>query len=119
MILGIAMGGEARAFPLDRVLQQSPVEDKIAGIPVVLVTGKDGASVRVFRSQWNGQAIELYRDSQSVEWRLVDSGGNAWNFQGCATSGPATGQCLERINFLKDFWFDWKNYHPQTTIYSR
>ena len=119
VILGIEMDGQARAFPLDHVLKQSPVEDKIAGIPVVLVTGKDGASVRVFRSQWNGSDIELYRDSQSTEWRLIDSGGNAWNFRGCAVSGPATGQCLEKINFLKDFWFDWKNYHPQTTVYSR
>src|ERR1700693_1070374 len=54
VILGIEMDGQARAFPLDRVLQQSPLEDKVAGIPIVLVTGKDGASVRVFRSQWNG-----------------------------------------------------------------
>ncbi len=119
VILGIEIGGQARAFPLDRVLKQSPVEDKIAGIPVALVTGKDGESVRVFRSQWNGSEIELYRDSQSAEWRLIDSRGNVWNFEGCAITGPATGRGLEKINFLKDFWFDWKNYHPQTTVYSR
>jgi len=40
------------------------------------------------------------------------------NFAGCATSEPAAGQCLEKINFLKDYWFDWKNYNPQTTVYS-
>ena len=69
--------------------------------------------------KWNGSEMELYRDSQIAEWRLIDSLGNAWSFEGCAVSGPATGQCLDRINFLKDFWFDWKNYHPQTTVYSR
>ena len=72
--------------------------------------------------------IELYRDAQSdgksggeesSAWRLLDSQGNTWNFAGCATSGPATGQCLEKINFLKDYWFDWKNYNPQTTVYNR
>src|SRR5271169_958155 len=134
VILGVAMGGQARAFPLEKVRGTNPVEDKIAGVPVVLVTGADGESVRVFRSQWNGQDIELYRDTQndgqrdgqsdgrssgqSTEWRLVDSMGNTWNFAGCATSGPAVGQCLEKINFLKDYWFDWKNYNPQTTLYS-
>jgi hypothetical protein len=50
---------------------------------------------------------------------LIDSQGNTWNFAGCATSGPAQGQCLEKINYLKDYWFDWKNYNPQTTVYSR
>jgi len=130
VILGVAMGGQARAFPLARVRGASPVEDKIAGVPVVLVTGPDGESVRVFRSQWNGLDIELYRDTQSgrqsdgksdgqsPEWQLLDSQGNTWNFAGCATSGPALGQCLGRINFLKDYWFDWKNYNPQTTVYS-
>jgi len=93
---------------------------------VALVTGPDGESVRVFRSQWNGMDIDLYRDAesdgqssgQSPEWRLLDSQGNTWNFAGCATSGPAAGQCLEKIDFLKDYWFDWKNYNPRTTVYS-
>jgi len=134
VILGVAMGGQSRAFPLTKVRGASPIEDKIAGVPVVLVTGPDGDSVRVFRSQWNGQDIEIYRDTQSDEnsdghndgqssgqssgWRLLDSLGNTWNFAGCATSGPAVGQCLEKINFLKDYWFDWKNYNPATTVYS-
>ncbi len=82
------------------------------------MNGPDGESVRVFRSQWNGLDIELYRDAQSPEWRLLDSQGNGWNFAGCAISGPAVGQCLEKINFLKDYWFDWKNYNPRTTVYS-
>jgi len=138
VILGVVMGGQARAFPLAKVREASPVEDKIGGVPVVLVTGPDGESVRVFRSQWNGQDIDLYRDTQNDEksdgkgdgenngqsagqapkWRLLDSLGNTWNFAGCATGGPAVGQCLEKINFLKDYWFDWKNYNPQTTVYT-
>jgi hypothetical protein len=118
VILGVEIGGQARAFSLAKVRGESPVEDQIAGVPVALVNGPDGESVRVFRSQWNGLDIELYRDAQSPEWRLLDSQGNAWNFAGCAISGPAVGQCLEKINFLKDYWFDWKNYNPRTTVYS-
>ena len=118
VILGVEMGGQARACPLAKVRGQSLIEDKIGGVPVALVTGPDGESVRVFRSQWNGSDIELYRDAQSPQWRLLDSQGNTWNFAGCATSGPAAGQCLEKINFLKDYWFDWKNYNPRTTVYS-
>ena len=36
-----------------------------------------------------------------------------------AISGPAQGKCLDRIPALKDYWFDWRNYHPDTTIYKR
>jgi hypothetical protein len=129
VVLGISRGGQARAFPLARVRGANPIQDRVGGIPVVLVTGPDGESMRVFRSQSNGMDIELYRDADILTaerrnapnhpWRLIDSQGNTWNFAGCATSGPAQGQCLEKINYLKDYWFDWKNYNPQTTVYSR
>lgn len=53
-------------------------------------------------------------------WFLLDTTtASQWNFQGCAISGPAQGKCLDRIPALKDYWFDWRNYHPQTTVYKR
>ena len=45
--------------------------------------------------------------------------GSEWNFQGCAISGKAKGQCLEPVPMLKDYWFDWRNYNPKTTVYGK
>ena len=51
-------------------------------------------------------------------WILLDTAtASEWNFQGCAISGPSLGKCLDRVPALKDYWFDWRNYHPGTTIY--
>jgi hypothetical protein len=51
-------------------------------------------------------------------WILLDTAtASEWNFQGCAISGPSLGKCLDRVPALKDYWFDWRNYHPQTTVY--
>jgi hypothetical protein len=59
-------------------------------------------------------------DPPTTLWLLLDtSTASEWNFQGCAVSGPAQGKCLDRIPALKDYWFDWRNYHPDTTIYKR
>ena len=53
-------------------------------------------------------------------WVLIDSAtGSEWNFQGCAVSGASQGKCLQRVYALKDYWFDWRNYHADTTIYKR
>lgn len=53
-------------------------------------------------------------------WSLLDAtSASEWNFQGCAISGTAKGKCLERVPALKDYWFDWRNYHPDTTVYKR
>jgi len=58
--------------------------------------------------------------SPQKPWLLVDSAtASEWNFQGCAISGPSQGKCLDRVPALKDYWFDWRNYHPDTTIYKR
>ena len=27
------------------------------------------------------------------------------------------GQCLHAVDTLKDFWFDWQHYHPDSSIY--
>jgi len=52
------------------------------------------------------------------QWVLLDtSTASEWNFQGCAVSGAAQGKCLDRVPALKDYWFDWRNYHPDTSIY--
>ena len=54
----------------------------------------------------------------TTSWSLLDTTtASEWNFQGCAISGPAQGKCLDRVYALKDYWFDWRNYHPDTTIY--
>ena len=51
-------------------------------------------------------------------WALLDTAtASEWNFQGCAVSGSAQGKCLDRVPAFKDYWFDWRNYHPDTSIY--
>ena len=58
--------------------------------------------------------------SPDKPWVLLDTTtASEWNFQGCAVSGAAQGKCLERIPALKDYWFDWRNHHPETTVYKR
>jgi len=56
--------------------------------------------------------------SASKTWSLLDTTtASEWNFQGCAISGAVQGKCLEHVYALKDYWFDWRNYHPDTSIY--
>ena len=57
-------------------------------------------------------------NGKSKEWSLLDtSTASEWNFQGCAVTGAAQGTCLDRVPALKDYWFDWRNYHPDTSIF--
>jgi Protein of unknown function (DUF3179) len=133
VVIGVAIDGAARAYPWDRFTKDSPVIDHLNGTPLLLVLGPDGKSFRVFLSRVAGRETEFFlrtdttaadtsSDKESSEkkpWSLIDSSGSEWNFQGCAISGPAQGKCLDRVYALKDYWFDWRNYHPGTSVYRR
>ena len=115
-----SVDGAARAYPWEAFVKQSPVVDRVNGMPLLLVLGPDGKSFRVFLSRIDGREAEFFLQADSKDWTLVDSTtASQWNFQGCAISGPAQGKCLDRIPVLKDYWFDWRNYHPDTTVYKR
>jgi hypothetical protein len=117
ILIGMEIGGASRAYPMPAVLAQSPVQDRLGGTPILLVVGPDGKSVRAFVSRLDGKDIELFRKS-GEDWVLVDSNsGSEWNFQGCAMTGLAQGKCLQPLPVLKDYWFDWRNYHPETSVY--
>ena len=123
VVVGLTVNGTARAYPWDSLAKQSPVLDRVNGTPLLLVLGPDGKSFRIFISRVDGKDAEFFlqgEDNGKHDWLLIDTTtASQWNFQGCATSGAAQGRCLEQVPALKDYWFDWRNYHPDTTVYKR
>ena len=123
LMLGIRAFGASRAFLYDQVIREKLVEDRVGAEPVLLVVGGDGQSVRAFRDRIPGVqgAPEFYRVSGNQPGALLMDAatGSGWNFQGCAVSGKATGVCLEPVEVIKDYWFDWRNFNPSTTVYGR
>ena len=192
VVVGLEIAGPGRAYPWDTLVKQSPVVDRVDGMPLLVTVGPDGKSFRVFVSRIDGKDAEFFlkanaesdappttekavetkssspadskadgssaiktavpADSRAASsaavsvatavpadinsgttataqpivparpkaWLLIDTAtASEWNFQGCAVSGPSQGKCLDRIPALKDYWFDWRNYHPATTVYHR
>jgi len=122
LMLGIQAYGASRGFLYDRVIKEKLVKGHVGSEPVLLVVGSDDRSVRAFRDRIPGVggAIDFYRITGKSDVLLMDDAtGSEWNFQGCATSGKSKGVCLEPIPMVKDYWFDWRNYNPQTTVYGK
>ena len=122
LMLGIQAYGASRAFPYDRVIREKLVRDHVGSEPILLVVAPDNQSVRAFRDRIPGLngAADFYRITWRPDVSLIDgTTGSEWNFQGCATSGKAKGLCLEPIPMLKDYWPDWRNYNPKTTVYGK
>jgi Protein of unknown function (DUF3179) len=119
LVIGVRIDGASKAYPMQQLLLENPVVDTLASKPILLVVGPDGRSVRAFERTAGGQTLDLYLEPDSNPFRLVDGQtGSHWDFSGMAVQGPLAGKQLPRLQTLKDYWFDWKLYNPQSLVYT-
>jgi Protein of unknown function (DUF3179) len=119
LIVGVAINGQSKAYPMDDLIRQRVIVDELGGTPLALVLGEDGKSVRAFDRRIEGKTLELFAKTDATPVQIVDAEtATTWDFAGGGMSGGLIGRQLQRIATLKDYWFDWKLYHPQTQVYS-
>jgi hypothetical protein len=118
LVLGLEVGEESKAWPMSALERQLLIVDRLGGRTVALVLGEDGKSVRAFEPRVDSTVVELYVVPGSQPLVMRDGQGNAWDWSGTATSGPLAGRKLVPLPVIKDYWFDWKTYHPRTLIYT-
>lgn len=118
VVEGIEIGGAAKAYPQERVWAQAPLHDRIGQRPIVLLVGPDGKSVRGFETRLGDRELEFVKPTDGPPGEVVDvTTGSHWSFRGEALSGPLKGRRLTPLYVLRDYWFDWKTYHPGTAVY--
>jgi Protein of unknown function (DUF3179) len=118
LIVGLEAGNATKAYPVELLVKQSPIIDELGGVPLVVVLGTDGKSVRAYERVVDGRKLELFTKKDSPTLVLVDTQtGSEWDFTGNAVKGELNGKQLKQILVLYDYWFDWKNYHPTTDVY--
>jgi hypothetical protein len=118
LVVGIQVQGSAKAYPMPVLLAQNPIMDTVGGSPLFLVVALDKHSVRCFDRRVAEKDLEFFLKSNTQPLRFIDGQtGSEWDFSGKSVSGALVGNKLKEIQILKDFWFDWKLYHPATSIF--
>jgi uncharacterized protein DUF3179 len=125
LVVGVTVNGKSVAYPFTALQKQSPIIDVVGSVPILVVLGEDNRSVRAFERMVDGRRLEFFQKienngfvSRSGPFQLVDAETHSfWNFEGKAVSGPLAGRELKKVFVLEDYWFDWRIYHPDTSIY--
>lgn len=116
LVAGVELGGHARAYLEEELRARPLVLDELGGTPLVLWL-EGTRSLRVFDRRLDGVALRL---EPAGRGEVIDAdSGSRFGFRGCATTGPHAGRCLTPVAVLWDFWFDWHQYHPDTSVHGR
>jgi len=119
LVVGVVADDIAKAYPMDALREQTPVADWVGDTPVLIALAADGRSVRAFDRRVDETVLEMYARPEVDPPVFVDAQtGSEWSFAGLATAGPLLGRQLARVHPLKDYWFDWKQHHPATRVYT-
>jgi hypothetical protein len=117
LIIGITAGGASKAYPFSKLRQDAPVVDTLGGVPILIVMDGDKKSARAFERTVDGRTLSIKKPDSSRPELTDAETGSSWSFSGKAVSGPLAGRQLKKIVALSDYWFDWKIYHQDTTVY--
>ncbi len=122
-VFGLALGGDARAYPLDLLAENPVVNDQLGGEAVVLVSFGKLGGVRAYRrdaylfstNEDGGAAGGTDAGGTSM---LLDQQGRTWRLEEEAlVLVRDSDQRLPRLPSHNAYWFGWYSFYPNTDIY--
>jgi hypothetical protein len=118
LVIGLAIGEDAKAYPLETVKESGLVEDLVGGEPVLLLERRSTGTFEVFSRRTKDGALNFSLDPSSGDLTDTQTGSSWAVASGIATEGELTGTRLTRIQAPQLFWFAWADLYPDTNIYS-
>ncbi len=106
---------DAAKKPTDRAAANKPSDAAVLKPAAASAAMHPSADSVATKKPFDATALKQAVDAPIM---IDQSTQSEWNFRGCAVSGKFQGTCLEPIDMLKDYWFDWRNYNPDTSVYA-
>ena len=119
VVVGLALPGAARAYPWWVLKNAHTVNDRLAGVPVVIAFCEQCSGASAFRREVDGRALAMrtagvWSGTVVLEDRQT---GTLWApFDGHALEGPLAPRRLERLPVFLATWAEWSARHPGTDV---
>jgi hypothetical protein len=128
MVVGVRVGGEARAWPIDLIARTEVLNDTVAGVPVVLTWCVMCQTAIVYRRTVKGsdgetdgeRVLTIGNARATFQHNLVAYDSETSSFwqqaTGDALYGPLKGNALAPVPSILCTWSAWKRSHPDATV---
>lgn len=117
VVIGVAVGAAAKAYPTAELRQALIVNDTIGGTDIVIAASGVSRAARVYRRDGvNFSAAPDIGDGAPAT--LLDAAGAVWNVtEDALVKADDPSATLPRIPTRTAFWFGWYQYHPHTELF--
>ena len=122
-VVGVALGGEARAYPLAILVWHELVNDALGGRPILVSYCPLCSTAIVFDRRIAGKPRRfgvsglLYKSDLLLYDRETES---LWSqIAATAITGPSRGKRLELVRSRVMSWSRWRARHPETRVLTR
>ncbi len=68
LMMGVTVAGENKAYPVEAVLAAKLIQDHVGKVPVLVMVGPDGASIRIFEGNVAGENSHTYLYQRTARW---------------------------------------------------
>jgi hypothetical protein len=118
-MLGVEIGGQTRAYPLDEKEERACFVDELAKQPLAVFWYGPTRSAVAFSRQLDDRTLTFYADDISPETAPFKDKetGTRWTLAGRAVDGPLRGKELTWVDSIACRWYAWAAEHPDTSVY--
>jgi hypothetical protein len=119
ILIGVAFGNVAKAFPSSDLSQHGSVNDEMPNGPIEVTWCGTCNTAAVFIARLKGRTLHFEYDSMvsGNEVHKDKETGSRWQQStGEAISGPLKGAHLELYPFVRTTWKEWRRRYPNTVV---
>ena len=118
MIAGLAVGAETMAFPLSALRVARVVNERVGGVPVLVVHQPSSDTTTAFEARVKGRVLR-FRAANDGASSLIDLNTHStWDAYGLSVDGPLKGTQLNALILIPEFWFAWSQFRPGTRVFT-
>jgi hypothetical protein len=118
VVAGLRIGTETKAYPFSQLRIARVVNDRVGGVPVLVVHQPSSDTTTAFEARAKGKVLRFQAKDDDAS-SLVDlETHSTWDAYGLCLQGPLRGTKLATLILVPEFWFAWSEFHPQTQVFT-
>ncbi len=118
-VMGVEVGTQTKAFPLDGLPERACFPDQLEGVPFAVFWYGPTRSAVAFDARLDDRTLTFYADDISPETAPFkdQETGSRWTLAGRAVDGPLRGKELAWLPSVQCRWYAWVAEFPETILH--